>query len=337
MPKDTASTLCPPPNSLVVALAYDGLCLFEFGVAVELFGLPRPEMGSDWYDFAIASADPGVIRSTAGLRMEVDGGLDLLQRAGTIIVPGWRGADTPVPKDLIDTLRCAHANGARLLSICSGVFVLAATGLLDGQQATTHWRYTDKLSQMYPRIQVVPDVLYIDTGQILTSAGSAAGIDLGLHLIRRDKGTAAANTVARRLVVPAHRNGGQAQFIEASVPKPHESERLSPIFDHMRQDLGGAHSIEALAARTGMSRRTFLRRFKTATGTTPAKWLLAERLRIAREHLERSERSIDDIAHLCGFGSPTNFRHHFRKELKTSPTAYRRQFGRSEQQTSRVL
>lgn len=311
---------------LVVALAYDGLCLFEFGVAVELFGLPRPEMGPDWYECAIASVDEGPIHSTAGLKMQVDGGLDLLEQAQTIIVPGWRGADTPVPSDLTSALKKAHARGARLLSICSGVFVLAATGLLNGRKATTHWRYADKLATLYPQIEMVPDVLYVDQGQILTSAGSAAGIDLGLHLIRRGKGMEAANTVARRLVVPPHRDGGQAQYVEATVPTAHEGHRLSPVFDHMRQSLKEPHTVKTLAQRAGMSERTFLRRFETATGTTPARWLLAERLRVARDQLEYSDRPVEEIAHLCGFGSSTNLRHHFRNELGTTPTTYRRQF-----------
>lgn len=317
-----------PPSPLVVALAYDGLCMFEFGVAVEVFGLPRPEMGDDWYTFAIASADPGEIRSTAGLRMSVDGGLELLGDAGTIIIPGWRGADTPVPQDLIVALKQAHARGARLLSICSGVFVLAATGLLDGKKVTTHWRYTDRLAGKHPELTVVPGVLYVDEGQILTSAGSAAGIDLCLHLVRRDKGADAANSVARRLVVPAHRDGGQAQFFEQAVPQAHESARLGKLFDHMRASISRQVPLSELAALAGMSERTLLRRFEASTGTTPARWLQAERLRLARLLLEDGTTSMDEIADRCGFGSATNLRHHFRKALGTTPTAYRASFSK---------
>ncbi|MEP4033132.1 transcriptional regulator FtrA [Roseibium polysiphoniae] len=315
-----------PPSSLVVALAYDGLCMFEFGLSVEVFGLPRPEMGSDWYRFAIASVDQGEIRSTAGLRLEVDGGLELLQQAGTIIVPGWRGADEPVPGELTDALRAAHARGARLLSICSGVFVLAATELLRDARVTTHWRYTDKLAARYPELTIEPDVLYVDNGQILTSAGSAAGIDLCLHLVRRDKGPEAANSVARRLVVPAHRDGGQAQFMVTPVPTAHEGSRLSPLFDHMRQHLDRAVPLRELAQLAGMSERTLLRRFEAATGTTPARWLQAERLTQARRLLEESTGSVDRIAETCGYGSASNLRHHFRRELGTTPTAYRGNF-----------
>lgn len=311
---------------LVVVLAYDGLCMFEFGVAVEVFGLSRPEMGPDWYRFAIASVDPGDLRTTAGLRLQVDGGLDLLTNADIIIVPGWKSASSPVPAELIDRLRQAHARGARLLSICSGVFVLAATGLLSGREATTHWRYTDQLSDMYPDLKVVPDVLYVDTGQILTSAGSAAGIDLCLHLVRREKGAQAANMVARRLVVPPHREGGQAQFVPETVPRPTESARLSPLFDALRKELDQPHQIAGLARRVGMSERTFLRRFQAASGMTPARWLLLERLKKVRELLETSAEPMEAIAFACGFGTATNLRHHFRKELQTTPSAYRAQF-----------
>ncbi|WP_245299246.1 transcriptional regulator FtrA, partial [Sinorhizobium sp. GL28] len=272
-------------SNIVVALAYDGLCTFEFGVAVEMFGLPRPEMGEDWYRFAVASVDPGELRATGGVRFVADGGIELLAEAGTIIVPGWRGADQPVPEAVCQALRDAHDRGARVLSICSGVFVLAAAGLLSGRRATTHWRYTDKLGAFYPDIEVVPDVLYVDSGQVLTSAGSAAGIDLCLHLIRRDFGSEAANRVARRLVVPPHRDGGQAQFIERAVPDVHESARLGPLLDRMRERLGEDFSIAVLAKAAGMSERTFLRRFEAATGTTPARWLLTERLSRARQLL----------------------------------------------------
>lgn len=313
-------------NPLVVALAYDGLCTFEFGVAVEVFGLPRPEMGDNWYRFAVAGIEPGELRATGGIRLAVDGGFELLEQAGTIIVPGWRGADEPVPPQLCAALQAAHARGARIMSICSGVFVLAAAGLLNGLSASTHWRYTEKLQQRYPEIQVMPDVLYIDNGSVLTSAGSAAGIDLSLHLVRRDYGQAAANSVARRLVVPPHRVGGQAQFIEQPVPLAYESKRLSPLFDYLQTHLADEHSVESLAAFTGMSPRTFLRRFDAATGSTPARWLLNVRLTRSRDLLESSTLSIDEIAELVGFGSAATLRHHFRAKLSTTPAAYRKTF-----------
>jgi AraC family transcriptional activator FtrA len=262
------------------------------------------------------------------LRFAVDGGLDLLAEAGTIVIPGWRGIDAPVPQDLIDALRAAHMRGVRILSFCSGVFVLAAAGLLDGKSATTHWRYTKALMARYPQISVSPDVLYVDAGDVLTSAGTAAGLDLCLHLIRRDFGPDAANLVARRLVVPAHRDGGQAQFIRQVVPRAHESSRLGPLFDHMRENLGADHTVAALARRAGMSSRTFLRRFESATGMTPARWLLAQRLGKARDLLEATNASIEEIAALSGFGTTGTLRHHFRLHLATTPAAYREAFGR---------
>ncbi|HET7083826.1 MAG TPA: transcriptional regulator FtrA [Rhizomicrobium sp.] len=319
-----------PPNPNVVALAYDRLCTFEFGIAVEVFGLARPEMGAGWYRFAVAAVDDGDMSAVGGIRFSADGGLELLGEAGTIVVPGWRGIDAPVPDALIESLRAAHARGARIMSFCSGVFVLAAAGLLQGKRATTHWRYADVLKERYPGILVTPDVLYVDEGNILTSAGTAAGLDLCLHLIRRDFGTEAANMVARRLVVPAHRDGGQSQFIKQAVPRPHESNRLGPLLDHMRENPKADHSVAKLAKRAGMSQRTFLRRFEAAAGMTPARWLLAVRLAKARDLLEASDRSIEEIADLAGFGTAATLRHHFRQQLGTTPVAYRETFGHVE-------
>ncbi|MFB5745014.1 transcriptional regulator FtrA [Cedecea sp. S5-13] len=313
-------------SPLVVALAYDGLCTFEFGVAVEVFGLPRPEMGENWYRFAVAGIESGELRAMGGIRLAVDGGLDLLAEASLIVIPGWRGIDAPVPEALIEALRAAHMRGARIMSICSGVFVLAAAGLLNGKRATTHWRYTAALQARYPDIDVIPDVLYLDNGDVLTSAGSAAGIDLCLYLVRRDFGAAAANSVARRLVVQPHRDGGQAQFIEQAVPVEYEGERFAPLFDYLQRTLSGQHSVASLAAFVGMSPRTFLRRFEAATGVTPARWLLQTRLKRCRELLENSALSVELIAEQTGFGSAATLRHHFRKHLRTSPGAYRNSF-----------
>lgn len=317
----------PPANPLVVAIAYDGLCTFEFGVAAEVFALPRPEMGPDWYRFAVAGIDAGEMRAMGGVRILADGGPDLISEAGTVIVPGWRGVDCPVPPLLIDALRKASERGARVLSICSGVFVLAAAGLLKGKKATTHWRYGERLKERYPDITVVPDVLYIDEGNVLTSAGSAAGIDLCLHLVRRDFGTKAANMVARRLVVPPHRDGGQAQYVESSVPEPHERSRLGPLIDRMRADISADYPVATLAGMAGMSERTFLRRFAAATGVTPASWLLSERLSRARTLLEDTSLPIDRVAETAGFGAAATLRHHFRRRFATTPATYRARFG----------
>ncbi|MFT3997649.1 MAG: transcriptional regulator FtrA [Asticcacaulis sp.] len=317
----------PAPNRHVCALAFDGMPLFEFSIAVELFGLERPEMGEDWYRFHVVALDDGPCRTTAGLSVTADAPRDWAETADTLIIPGWP-MDKPIPAELIDLIRRAYERGARIVTICSGAFVLAAAGLLKGRRATTHWKYVDYVAQTYPDVELVPDVLYIDEGQILTSAGSAAGIDLCLHLIRRDFGPEAANKVARRLVVPAHRDGGQAQYIPRTVPSAYERNRLGPLLDHMRERLDEPHTVAQLARRAGMSERTFLRRFEEATGTTPAKWLIQVRLQTARDFLEATDDPIDVIAQSCGFGSAANFRHHFRETLSTTPTAYRQTFQR---------
>lgn len=314
-----------PSNPLVVVLAYDGLCMFEFSCAAEVFGLARPEAGPGWYRFATASIDGREVRTQYRGRLAPDGGLELLRKAGTVVIPGWTGIDAAVPDALLRALRQAHARGARLLSICSGAFVLAATGLLDGQRATTHWRYAETLAARFPSVSVDAGVLYVDGGQLLTSAGSAAGLDLCLHLVRRDFGGALANQVARRLVIPPHRDGGQSQFVERPV-HAHPRHGLSPLLDQLQRTLGRAHTIPDLARRAHMSERTFIRQFKAATGSPPGQWLTGQRLQAARDLLERSDLPVDAIAERCGLGTATTFRHHFGKWLGTSPAAYRRRF-----------
>ncbi len=312
-------------NRNVAVLLYDGLCMFEFASAAEVFGLDRPEAGAGWYRFGTASVNGRAVRTQFGGRMQADGGLARLQAAGTVIIPGWTDPATPVPAPLVAALRTAHRRGSRLLSICSGVFVLAATGLLDGMRATTHWRYADILRQRHPAIEVDPDVLYVDNGQVLTSAGSAAGLDLCLHLVRRDHGGAMANLVARRLVIAPHRDGGQAQFVQRPVA-PRRRDALSPLLDHVRRHLDQPHPVSALAARVNMSERTFLRRFKDATGTSPGHWLCEARLQHACDLLEQSALAVDEVARLSGFGTATTLRHHFRRRLGTNPAGYRRRF-----------
>lgn len=317
----------PPANPLVVAVAYDGLCTFEFGCAVEVFALPRPEMGPGWYRFAVAGAEPGPLRAAGGITVGVDGGLDLLARAGTVVVPGWRAAEAPVPEALCGALRGAHAAGARVLSLCSGAFVLAAAGLLRGRRATTHWRYFDALAARHPDLTLVPDVLYVDEGSVLTAAGSAAGLDLCLHLVRRDWGPQAANAVARRLVVPPHRDGGQAQYVERPVPRERAGgSRLAGLLDRMRSGLDEDWPIERLAAEAAVSPRALHRRFQEATGASPGAWLVAERLGRARELLEGTALRVEEVATASGFGTAATLRHHFRRSLGTSPGAYRARF-----------
>ncbi len=321
MPTDTT-----PPNRRVVALVYDNLCSFEFGCAAEVFGLPRPEVGPDWYSFATAAVEPGPITAMGGLRFEASGGLEVLKGAGTVVVPGWKGADVQPSAELVAALRAAYAGGARLVTICSGVFVLAAAGLLDGRRATTHWRYAETLRQRYPRIEVDPNVLYVDEGQVLTSAGSAAGLDLCLHLVRRDFGARIANQVARRLVIAPHRDGGQAQFIERPLA-PSAGGRLSQLIAELQEEPQGSPSIQQLAARAAMSERTFIRRFRETTGMAPGAWLVAVRVDRARDLLETTDLSIEQVAAESGFGAATTLRHHFRSRLGLSPAAYRDRFG----------
>jgi AraC family transcriptional activator FtrA len=325
MPNASIHGTCGPH---VVALAYDGLCTFEFGIAHEVFGLSRPEMGEGWYRFSVAGVERGPLRAAGGLTVAVDRGLELLDEADLIVVPGWRAIDAPVPEPLVAALRAAHERGAKVMSLCSGVAVLAASGLLSGRRATTHWRYVASIAARYPEIALDADVLYMDEGSIMTAAGSAAGIDLCLHVVRRDFGADAANSVARRLVVPPHREGGQAQFIAAPVPEEREGIRLGPLIEWMRERLSEDQPIRILAERAGMSMRTFQRRFEAATGDSVGEWLLKERLRHARDLLEKQLAvSLDDIAAASGFGTLATMRHHFRNRLGTSPSAYRRSFG----------
>ncbi|MCP3996858.1 MAG: transcriptional regulator FtrA [bacterium] len=309
-----------------VTLAYDGLHTFEFGIVIELFGLPRPEF-EKWYTLRVARVDPGPLRALGGFRIEAPYSLRILDKAGTIVVPGWRGADSPVPEPLIRSLRRAHDDGARILSVCSGAFVLAQAGLLDGRRATTHWRYARTLAERYPQVEVDPDVLYVDEGNVITSAGSAAGIDMGLHLIRRDLGAAAANAVARRLVVPPQRDGGQQQFIDEPIPTDPEENRLSELLDRVREVLERNHTVESMAKGAQMSKRTFARRFRAVTGTTPHRWLQHERARRAQLLLETTALSIDDIARQAGFADAQILRLHFKRVVGTPPSAYRRTFG----------
>lgn len=320
MPKPT-----PSRRHTVAAVVYDDLATFEFGIVAEVFGLDRPEMGLDWYRLVTCAVEPGALRASGGLMVQADHGLDALSRADTIVLPGWTALDVAPPTVLLDALRDAASRGVRLVSLCSGAFVLAAAGLLDGRRATTHWRYVDAFRAKFPAVRLDPDVLYVDEGLILTSAGSAAGIDLLLHVVRGDFGPEAANSVARRMVVPSHRNGGQAQFIERPVP-PRPDGRLAALLDMMRDRLDEPLTIAVLAREAAMSERTFLRRFRDMTGTTPAEWLIAARLDRARQLLEGSSTSIEDVAMKAGFGSAATLRMHFRDTLGLSPRDYRLRF-----------
>lgn len=309
-----------------MALTYDGLCTFEYGIVAEVFGLPRPEFGPGWYRFRSTALEPGPLRAAGGLAFEVSGSRTDLRGADTIIIPGWRGKDEPVPSSICEELCAAADRGVRLVSICSGVYVLAAAGLLKGRRVTTHWRYAQDFAAKYPETRIEPDNLYVDDGDILTSAGSSAGIDLCLHIVRNDFGAKIANSVARRLVMHAHRQGGQAQYIEQPMPRQHEAHRLSSTLEYVRSNLDMAHSVASLAKLSGMSLRTFQRRFSALTGMPAVQWIAQERLTRACALLETTDASIEDIAAAVGLTNAENLRYHFRKTLGVSPGHYRRRF-----------
>jgi len=310
---------------LVVALAYDQLCTFEFGCTVELFALARPELGVPWYDFAVCAAEKGPIRAAGGITVAAPYTLSLLDRADTIVIPGWRDADELPPPALLKKIRAAHARGARLCTICSGVFVLAAAGVLSGRRVTTHWRYAERLAQRYPDVEVEADALYVDQGQIITSAGSAAGLDMLLHLVRRDYGAKVGNMVAQRLVIAPHREGGQAQFVPRPMPQD-EAGRLSKLMDWVRAHPAQIHTVASMARKALMSPRTLQRQFVEATGLGPVTWLIRERVACAKELLESPAMPLAQVAERAGFGSEESLRRHFRLQVGTSPGAYRKRF-----------
>jgi AraC family transcriptional regulator, transcriptional activator FtrA len=308
----------------VAAVVLDGANPFEFAVAAEVFGIERPEVGRDLYAFDLC-APTGQARLAGGAQLSTPGDLDTVAAADTVVVPHG-GARHEVPPDLLEAMHTAHAGGARLVSFCSGAFTLAATGLLDGRRATTHWMLADEFRRQFPRVTLDPNVLFVDEGDVLTSAGTAAGIDLALHLVRLDHGAAVARGIARRMVVPPHRDGGQAQYIDP----PHEprvvADRMGGLLDWLRSDLRREVTVAEMARRSAMSERTFVRRFKEATGATPFRWLAAQRLQRAQQLLEVTDLDVDRLAAEAGFGTAANLRQHFRRELGTTPSAYRRSF-----------
>ncbi|WP_433828715.1 helix-turn-helix domain-containing protein [Actinoplanes sp. CA-015351] len=310
----------------VSVLAFEGMSVFEIGIVTEAFGLPRPEFDFPWYDLTICAETPGPIRVVGGATLHTEHGLDTFAAADTLIVPGVPDVHADPSPALVEALRTAHARGARVMSICSGAFALAGTGLLDGRRATTHWRYADELRAKHPSIQVDADVLYIDDSPILTSAGSAAGLDLCLHVIRLDHGPAVANAVARRLVVQPHRDGGQAQFVEAPVPADPDDDRVARSIEWALTNLTAGITVDMLARRAHMSSRTYLRHFARATGTTPIRWLITQRVHASLPLLEAGTMPIEEVAASVGFETAVTFRHHFTQTMRTSPSAYRRAF-----------
>jgi transcriptional regulator GlxA family with amidase domain len=311
---------------VVAVIAFDRISPFHLSVPCVVFGEDRADGGVPAFDFRVCAAESGTLSTTAGFSIAATHGLEALADAGTIIVPSWRDPDEPPPAALLDALRAAHARGAQLVGLCLGAFVLAAAGLLDGRPATTHWAWADDFARRYPRVKLDANVLYIDDGDVLTSAGTAAGLDCCLHVLRKQCGAQAASYVARRLVVPPHRQGGQAQYIQQPVPENAHGDRLSGLLDWVCRNLDAPHTLDSLAQRALMSRRTFTRRFREATGTTVGAWLLAQRLARAQQLLETSDQSVDAIAGGAGFGSTASLRQHFAEAFSTSPSAYRREF-----------
>jgi AraC family transcriptional regulator, transcriptional activator FtrA len=310
----------------VATLLYDAVNPFELGVATEVFGVERPELGVPWYRFLLCAAALGPVRTSMGFFLIAPSDFSCVAEADTVIVPGPRPALATYPDDLLDTLRDAYRRGARLIALCTGTYVLAAAGLLDGRRVTTHWRWAADLAARYPRVEVDPSILYREDGQIFTSAGTAASIDLCLHVVRQDYGAAIAAAVARRMVVPPHRDGGQAQYIEAPLPSLDDAEPFGATLTWLAGHLHEPLTIEQMAARAIMSPRTFARRFQATLGTTPYHWLLQQRVASAQRLLETTDDSIEQIALACGFHSAATLRLHFQRLLHTAPQAYRNAF-----------
>jgi transcriptional regulator GlxA family with amidase domain len=315
----------------IATLVYDAVNPFELAVATEVFGVERPELGVPWYRFLVCSVEPRPIRAAFGLLLSAPHSLDDAAQADTIIVPGARPALTPVPQALLDTLRRAYDHGARLVALCTGTFLLAEAGLLDGRRVSTHWAWAAELAARYPRVRVDARALYIDDGQVLTSAGTAAAIDLALHVVRKDFGAEIAARVARRMVVPPHREGGQAQYIETPIALPEECEEpFAETVAWMAEHLVDELTVEGMASRAVMSPRTFARRFHATMGTTPHQWLLRQRVMLARRMLETTDEPVESIAARCGFRSAAAMRPHFQRLVQTAPQAYRGAFRRRE-------
>ncbi|EFL36791.1 AraC-family transcriptional regulator [Streptomyces viridochromogenes DSM 40736] len=303
--------------------------LYELSIPCTVFGKPQADLADPWYDLRLCGTGGGAEDGPQGLSLRTRYGLDDLVGADTVIVPSVPDPcveeGMPLPPELITALRRAYEAGARMVSLCTGAFALAEAGLLDGRRATAHWMHTAQLAERYPKVEVDASVLYVDDGDVLTSAGLTAGLDLCLHLVRRDLGAHVANQLARRMVVPAHRPGGQAQFIEQPVPLG-DDEGLAPVLEWAREHLDRPLTVADLARRAAMSPRTFYRRLQAATGATPLQWLLHQRLGRARSLLESTDLPVERIGELSGLGTANNLRHHFLKHLGVSPGGYRRAF-----------
>jgi transcriptional regulator GlxA family with amidase domain len=313
----------------VVALLAEPVAAFELGVVAEVFGLDRSGDGLPRYDFSVCAQHPGLMQTSSGFAVHVAHGLDRLAAADLVAVPAWSQQALPPPEPVVTALRAAVERGARVLGVCSGAFLLAGAGLLDGRRAATHWRYAPALARRFPQVDVDPGVLYVADGPVVTSAGTAAAIDACLYLVREQHGAAIANAVARRMVVAAHRSGGQAQFVETPVTAAVPDDGLGELLQWVRGHLDQPLSVDDLARRALMSPRTFARRFRAATGTTPHRWLLDQRLLLAEHLLEDTDLGVEQVARRCGLGSVDTLRHHFTARRRVSPLTYRRTFRQS--------
>ena len=317
----------PTPQQIAV-VAFDRISAFHLSVPCVVFGDRHP--GGPAFQLQVCAAEAGPLTTTAGFTVAVAHGLEALTTADTVIVPSWRDPAERPPAALLDALNAAHARGAQVVGLCLGAYVLAEAGLLDGRRATTHWAYAADFARRYPAVQLDADVLYVEDGPLLTSAGTVAGIDCCLHLVRRQYGAEVANRIARRLVTPPHRQGGQAQYIDqplpAGGPRHAGQARLAELLDWVRAHLAEPHSLDTLAARALLSRRTFTRQFKALTGSTVGAWLLSERLAFSQRLLESSDQPVEHIAPLAGFGSPAALRQHFQRAFGVSPSRWRQTF-----------
>ncbi|MBU6993519.1 GlxA family transcriptional regulator [Ferrovum myxofaciens] len=310
----------------IAVIAFEGISPFHLSIPCEVFGTDRSAAGVPRFDLRICAVEAGSLSTASGFTITVPYGLEGVASADTVIVPSWHDPQVLPPEPLLEALRAAHARGACLVGLCLGTFVLAAAGILDGHPATTHWLCARELAYRYPRIQINPDVLYVDDGDVVTSAGVSAGIDCCLHLLGKWYGAEIASRVARRMVVPLHRQGGQAQYIELPLPIEGKDKRLSAVLDWAVLHLDRLLDIDTLVEQARMSRRTFTRRFRKATGTTVSDWLRHQRLALAQRLLETTDQPIDLIAARAGFGSSVSMRQQFRDVLQISPSLYRREF-----------
>ncbi|MFK0690238.1 helix-turn-helix domain-containing protein [Mesorhizobium sp. IMUNJ 23033] len=315
-------------DPIIAAIAFDGISPFHLSVPCLVFGADRTRLGLPRFDFRVCALEQGAIHTEAGLTIAVPHGLSALDEADIVIVPSWKNLEAPLPAVLTDALTRAHRRGALIVGLCLGTFAIAAAGLLAGRRATTHWAYTDQLQALHPDIILNADVLYVDDGDIVTSAGVAAGLDCCLHIVRARYGAELALRLARHIVLSPHRQGGQAQFIERPVAKTPTADRFAQALDQVRKTLGEMHSLDSVAKAAGLTRRTFTRRFQKSIGTSFGDWLADQRVALAQRLLEATDKSMDMVAFEAGFGSATSLRQHFAARLRTSPMQYRCEFSK---------